>query len=164
MLSKLETLSWNKQNDYDTRYTKLKLNQRNKNESILKSVSQKSPKDFETVFGAKQYLAKLLRKKSNETMTLRKVLKRTNYRGEKTNRKKIKYVVDRETLFTHNVNGKENMVTPVASKSGLGITLWQKQDIGSNKTIAYNRRYLNDTEKICSAVVWEKAISSFIFR
>ena len=34
-----------------------------------------------------------------------------------------------------------------ASKTGLGIALWQKQDDGNIKPIAYGSRYLNDTEK-----------------
>ena len=39
------------------------------------------------------------------------------------------------------------MVTTDASKTGLGITLWQKQDNGEMKPIAFGSRYLNDTEK-----------------
>ena len=53
------------------------------------------------------------------------------------------------------------MVTTDASKTGLGITLWQKQDDANIKPIAYGSRYLNDTEKNYSigelellAVVW----------
>ena len=53
------------------------------------------------------------------------------------------------------------MVTTDASKTGLGITLWQKQDDGNIKPIVYGSRYLNDTEKNYSirnlellAVVW----------
>ena len=53
------------------------------------------------------------------------------------------------------------MVTTDASKTGLGITLWQKQDNGEMKPIAFGSRYLNDTEKNYSigelellAVVW----------
>ena len=53
------------------------------------------------------------------------------------------------------------MVTTDASKTGLGITLWQKQDDGEMNPIAFGSRYLNDTEKNYSiaelellAVVW----------
>ena len=56
---------------------------------------------------------------------------------------------------------KDNMVTTDASKTGLGITLCQKQDDGNIKPIAYGSRYLNDTEKNYSigelellAIVW----------
>ena len=40
----------------------------------------------------------------------------------------------------------ENIVTTDASTTGLGITLWQKQDDGNTKPIAYGSRYLNDTD------------------
>ena len=42
---------------------------------------------------------------------------------------------------------KENLVTTDASTTVLGITLWQKQDDGNTKPIAYGSRYLSDTEK-----------------
>ena len=56
---------------------------------------------------------------------------------------------------------KDNIVTTDASTTGLGITLWQKQDDGNTKPIAFGSRYLNDTKKKYSigelellAVVW----------
>ena len=42
---------------------------------------------------------------------------------------------------------KENMVTADASRPGLGITLYQKQDSGDIISLAFGSRYLNDTEK-----------------
>ena len=55
----------------------------------------------------------------------------------------------------------QNIVTTDASKTGLGITLWQKQPDGEIKPIPFGSRYLNDTEKNYSigelellAVVW----------
>ena len=63
--------------------------------------------------------------------------------------------------LAHYTKDKDNMVTTDASKTGLGITLWQKEDDGNIKPIAYGSRYLNDTEKNYSigesellAVVW----------
>ena len=63
--------------------------------------------------------------------------------------------------LAHYAKDKDNMVTTDASKTGLGITLWQKQDDGQLKPIAFGSRYLNDTEKNYSigelellAVVW----------
>ena len=56
---------------------------------------------------------------------------------------------------------KDNIVTTDTSTTGLGITLWQKQDNGNSKPIADGSRYWNDTEKKYSvgelellAVVW----------
>ena len=56
--------------------------------------------------------------------------------------------------LAHYAEDKDNMVTIEASKTGLGITLWQKQDDGNIKSIAYGSRYLNDTEKITQSVNW----------
>ena len=63
--------------------------------------------------------------------------------------------------IAHYAKDKDNMVTTDASKTGLRFTLWQKQDNGDIKPIAYGSRYLNDTEKNYSigelellAVVW----------
>ena len=49
--------------------------------------------------------------------------------------------------LAHYAKDKDNMVTTDASKTGLGITLWQKQDDGNIKPIVYSGRYLNNTEK-----------------
>ena len=63
--------------------------------------------------------------------------------------------------LAHYAKGKYNIVTTDASTTGLGITIWQKQDNGNTKPIAYGSRYLNETEKKYSigelellAVVW----------
>ena len=52
--------------------------------------------------------------------------------------------------LAHYAKDRENIVTTDASKTGLGITLWQKQSDGEIKPIAFGSRYLNDTEKIYS--------------
>ena len=63
--------------------------------------------------------------------------------------------------LAHYAEDKHKMVTTDASKTGLGITLWQKQDNGEMKLIAFGSRYLNNTESNYSigeleqlAVVW----------
>ena len=63
--------------------------------------------------------------------------------------------------LAHYAKDKDNIVTTDTGTTGLGITLWQKHDIGNTKSIAYGSRYLNDTEKKYSigelellAVVW----------
>ena len=61
----------------------------------------------------------------------------------------------------HYAKDKDNIVTTDDSTTGLGTTLWQKQDNGNTKPIAYGSRFLNDTGKKYSigelellAVVW----------
>ena len=66
----------------------------------------------------------------------------------------IKEMLTEEPCLAH-------YVTTDASKTGLGMTLWQKQSDGEIKPIAFGSRYLNDSEKNYSigelellAVVW----------
>ena len=63
--------------------------------------------------------------------------------------------------LAHFAKDKENIVTTDASTTGLGITLWQKQDDGNTNPLEFGIRYLNDTGKKYSigelellAVVW----------
>ena len=63
--------------------------------------------------------------------------------------------------MAHYAKDRDNIVTTDASTTGLGITLWQKQDDENRKPIAFGSRYLNDTKKKSSigelellAVVW----------
>ena len=52
-----------------------------------------------------------------------------------------------EPCLAHYAKDRDNIVTTDASKTGLGITLWQKQSDEEIKTIAFGSRYLNDSEK-----------------
>ena len=61
--------------------------------------------------------------------------------------KQIKQMLTDKPCLAHYAKDKCNMVTTDASETGLGITLWQKQDDGEKKPIAFGSRYLNDTEK-----------------
>ena len=73
----------------------------------------------------------------------------------------MKQMLTEGPCLAHYAKDKDNIVTTDASTTGLGITLWQKQDDGNMKPIAFGSRYLNDTEKKYSigelellAVVW----------
>ena len=66
-----------------------------------------------------------------------------------------------EPSLAHYAKDRDNIVTTDASKTGLGITLWQKQSDGEIKPIAFGSRYLNESEQNYSigelellAVVW----------
>ena len=52
-----------------------------------------------------------------------------------------------EPCLAHYAKDRENIVTTDASKTGLGVTLWQKQSDEENKSIAFGSRYLTDSEK-----------------
>ena len=66
-----------------------------------------------------------------------------------------------EPWLAHYAKDRKNIVTTDASKTGLGLILWQKHSDGEIKPIAFGSRYLNDSEKNYSignlellAVVW----------
>ena len=134
-------------------------------EAILKLKSPKNTKDLKSFLGAIQYLEKFLPKLSERADRFRKLLK-TNEPwkwgpGQETDFNRIRQILTEGPCLAHYAQDKDNMVTTDASKTGLGITFWQKQDNGDIKPIAYGRRYLNDTEKNYSvgelellAVVW----------
>ena len=142
-------------------------------EAIIKlKAPEKNTKDLKSFLGAIQYMAKFLPKLSEQTDRLRKLLKKNepwNWGPEQeTVFIRIKQMLTEGPCLAHYAKDKDNMVTTDASKTGLGITLWEKQDDGNIKPIAYGSRYLNDTEKNYSigevellAVVW--GIAKFRF-
>ena len=61
--------------------------------------------------------------------------------------------------LAHFARDRDNLVSTDASRTGLGITLWQKQNVDSTRPISIASRYLNDVEIKYSigellAVVW----------
>ena len=78
-----------------------------------------------------------------------------------TDLNKIKQELTSLPCLAHYNGSKENIVTTDASNTGLGVALWQKENNGELKPIAFASRYLNDAEKKYSigelellAVVW----------
>ena len=96
-------------------------------------------------------MAKFLPKLSEQTDRLRKLLKKNEpwIWGDEQQKdfKKIKQMLTEGPCLAHYAKDKDNIVTTDASTTGMGITLWQKQDDGNRKPIAFGSRYLNDTEK-----------------
>ena len=79
---------------------------------------------------------------------------RDGFQSNKTN-------VNRRSMFSTLCERQRQLGDNRCEQTGLGITLWQKEDDGNIKPIAYGSRYLNDTEKNYSigelellAVVW----------
>ena len=134
-------------------------------EAILKLNPPENTKELKSFLEAIQYVAKFLSKLSEQTDQLRKLLKKNepwNW-GEEQQKdfKKTKQILTEGPRLAHYAKDKDNIVTTDASTTGLGITLWQKQDDGNTKPIAYGSRLLNETEKKYSnselkllAVVW----------
>ena len=134
-------------------------------EAKLKLKSSENTKELKSFHGAIQYMAKYLPKFSEWTDKLRKLLKKNEQwkwgPEQDTDFNRIKQMLTEGPCLAHYAKGKDNIVTTDASTTGLGITLWQKQDDENTKPIAYGSRYLNETEKKYSigelellAVVW----------
>ena len=60
---------------------------------------------------------------------------------------KTKQMLTEGSCVAHYEKDKDNIVTTDASTTGPGITLWQEQDDGNKKLIAFGSRYLNEREK-----------------
>ena len=120
-------------------------------EAILKLNPPENTKELKSFLEAIQYVAKFLSKLSEQTDQLRKLLKKNepwNW-GEEQQKdfKKTKQILTEGPRLAHYAKDKDNILTTDASTTGLGITLWQKQDDGNTKPIAYGSRLLNETEK-----------------
>ena len=103
-------------------------------EVIQKLKPPNNTKELKSFLGAIQYLANFLPKLSEKTDRLRKLLKKNepSIWGEEQEKdfKQIEQMLTEKPCLAHYAEDKCNMVTTDASKTGLGITLWQKQDNG----------------------------------
>ena len=133
--------------------------------AILDLKSPENQKQLKSFLGAIPYLAKFIPRLSERTERLRRLLKKEskwNW-GKKQDEdfNNIKKQLTEEPCLAHYAKDRDNIVTTDASKTGLGITLWQKQSDGKIKPIAFGSRYLNESEQKYSigelellAVVW----------
>ena len=100
--------------------------------------------------GAIQYFAKFIPNLSEKTDNMRQLLKKgvkrewTEERNAGFNN--LKKELTTQPCLVHYNGNKENIVTTDACNTGL-IALWQRQNNGELKAIAYASRYLNDAEK-----------------
>ena len=83
---------------------------------------------------------------------MRQLLKKRTKWDWTTNRitdfDKIKQESTKLHCLAHYNEHNENIITTDASKTGLGVALWQKQGNNEQKPIAFANRYLNDIKKI----------------
>ena len=133
--------------------------------TILELKHPENQKQLKSFLGAIQYLAKFLPRLSEKTERLRKLLKKDSVwswgKQQDEDFNSIKEMLTKEPCQAHYAKDRENIVTTDASKTGLGITLWQNQSDGEINPIAFGSRYLNDSEKnysigelVLLAVVW----------
>ena len=145
-----------------TRWNQTEQRKNGCNQQIEPTDKHKNPK---IIPGAIQYFAKFIPNLSEKTDNMRQLLKKgikwewTEERNTDFNN--LKKELTTQPCLAHYNGNKENIVTTDACNTGLGIALWQRQNNGELKTIAYASRYLNDAEKKYSvgelellAVVW----------
>ena len=102
--------------------------------AILDLKHPENPKQLKSFLLAIQYLAKILPRLSERTDKLRKLLKKnTEWKWETEQQndfEMIKKMLTEEPALAHYAKDKDNIVSTDASKTGLGVTLWQKQEDG----------------------------------
>ena len=133
--------------------------------AILDLKHPENQKQLKSFLGAIQYLAKFIPRLSERTERLRRLLKKESKwnwgKEQDEDFNNIKKLLTEEPCLAHYAKDRDNIATTDASKTGLGITLWQKQSDGEIKPIAFGSRYLNESEQNYSigelellAVVW----------
>ena len=143
--------------------------------AILELKHPENQEQLKSFLGGIQYLAKFLPRLSEKTDRLRKLLKKDsvlNWGKQQVEEfNSIKEILTKEPCLAHYAKDRENIVTTDASKTGLGITLLQKQSDGEIKPIAFDSRYLNNSKKNYSigelellAVVWGLEKVPVLFR
>ena len=119
--------------------------------AILDLKHPENQKQLKTFLGAIQYLAKFIPRLSERTERLRRLLKKESKwnwgKEQEEDFNNIKKLLTEEPCLAHYAKDRDNIVTTDASKTGLGITLWQKQSDGGIKPIAFGSRYLNESEQ-----------------
>ena len=102
--------------------------------AILELKHPENPKQLKCFLGVKPYLTKFLRRLSERTDRLRKLLKKNTEwrwkREQQNDLETIKKMLTEEPALAHYAKDRDVIVTTDASKTGLGITLWQKQADG----------------------------------
>ena len=125
------------------------------NKEITDAINKLSPpkntKTLKSFLGAIQFFAKTLQNLSEKTDNMRQFLrKETKWEWTEegnTDFKNLKKELMTQPCLAHYNGNKDTIVTTDACNSGLGLALWQRQNNGELKLIAFASRYLNDAEK-----------------
>ena len=122
-----------------------------KTDAINKLEPPTNTKTLKSFLGAILSFAKFIPNLSEKTDNLRQLLKKGTKWEWTTDRNsdfnKIKQELTSLPCLAQYNGNKENIVTTDACKTVLGIAVWQKQENGELKPIAFASRYLNDAKK-----------------
>ena len=123
----------------------------NKVEAKMKKKLQEDTKELKPLLGAIQFLGNSHRNFCNEQINRDNFSKKTNHRNENRNKKKtitrMKQTLTEGPCLASYVKDKDNKITTNSSTTGLGITLWQKQNDGKIEPTAYRREFSEHSGK-----------------
>ena len=119
--------------------------------AIQKLKESKNEKELKSFLGAIQFLSKYIENLSAQTDILRHLLKKKNNWNWTTEHSEafnhLKRKITEIPCLAHYSSVRPNTVTTDASTKRLGAILWQEQDNGELKPIAFASRLLSDAEK-----------------
>ena len=120
--------------------------------TILELKHPENPKQLKSFLGAIQYLAKVLPRLSERTHRLRKLLKENTELKWETEQQNdfetIKKMLTEKPALAHYAKDRDNIVTTDASKTGLGMKLWQEQADRELKPMAFVADFLMTAKRI----------------
>ena len=123
---------------------------KDKTEAITKLEAPTNTKELKSFLGSIQHLSKFLNNLSKKTDRMRRLLKKdTKWEWTKEindDFEQLKKEITETPCLAHFDPKKENFITTDACNTGLGATLWQKED-ENFRPIAFASRFLTDCER-----------------
>ena len=123
---------------------------KDKTEAITKLKATTNTKELKSFLGSIQHLSKFLNNLSKKTDRMRRLLKKdTKWEWTKEindDFEQLKKEITETPCLAHFDPKKENCITTDACNTGLGATLWQKED-ENFRPIAFASRFLTDCER-----------------
>ena len=121
-----------------------------KTDAITKLKAPTNTKELKSFLGSIQHLSKFLNNLSKKTDRMRKLLKK-DVKWEWTKEinddfEQLKKEITEAPCLAHFDPKKDNFITTDACNTGLGATLWQKEN-GAFRPVAFASRFLTDCER-----------------
>ena len=121
-----------------------------KTDAITKLKAPTNTKELKSLLGSIQHLSKFLNNLSKTTDRMRKLLKK-DVKWEWTKEinddfEQLKKEITEAPCLAHFDPKKDNFITTDACNTGLGATLWQKEN-GAFRPVAFASRFLTDCER-----------------
>ena len=120
-------------------------------EALLKLKSPNNAKELKSFLGAIQYSPSFPANLSETNRLTSKYFEKFEpwkwENGQEEDFMRMKRILTENPCLGRYAKDLKNLITTDASKTGLRITLWQKQDNGDITPLAFGSRNMNHTEK-----------------